>query len=205
MAIPDNRLSTVPIVGNYLPPDDIDHTLNEDWEQGPIGLEDTTAGLNNQAWHLTYAAGEFTVTPSDTGSPEVIETGEEPIDSVQCSFAFDQNGRISITWVDSSDQGHLYWYDSSFGDFIVTDFATPVWGLALCLDDKRDLEISANDILLWYTLPAAGLDHYILYHRRQRDRFEVEYEMADPVWPFIHKLGMNDGLRVQISLSTASP
>jgi hypothetical protein len=202
MAIIQNRLSTEPFVAPYIDPAGRTHTLNEDWEGGPIGEEDTSEGMNYQAWELTFAAGDFLITPETTGSPIIPLTG---VDSVQCSFCFDQNARPTIAWVDSSDQGHLYWYNTIAAEYQTFDFANPVWGLALTLDDKRSKQIAANDILLWYTLPAAGPDHYALFHRKQRDRFDDIYPMADPVWPYIHKLGMHDELRVQIDLSTAPP
>jgi hypothetical protein len=205
MSIPQNRLSDVPEVGAYLPPDDIDHTLNDDWERGPVALNDVSQGMAFQDWHLTFAAGQFTLTPSDVGTPTPIVTGEEPLDSVQCSFAFDQNGQPAIVWIDSSDAGHIWWLDIQTGQPEIFDFQNPVTSVALCLDDKRSRQVRVNDMLLWYTIPAAGPDHYSLYHRLQRDRFTDIYPMADPVWPYIHKLGMNDGLRVQITLSTAPP
>jgi hypothetical protein len=204
MTVRQHRLSTEPELGAYLPPDDLTHTLNEDWEKGPIGIGDTSGGMNNQDWHLTFAAGEFTITPSDTGSPVVIVTGEEPLDSVQCSFCFDQNARSTIVWIDSGGGGHLYWFDIFEGQFVTFDFQNPVTSVALCLDDKRARQVGINDMLLWYTIPVGG-DHYELFNREQRDRFATIYPMANPVWPFIHKLGMNDELRVQISLSTEAP
>jgi hypothetical protein len=204
MSIPQNRLSDTPHVGAYLPPDDITHTLNEDWEAGPIGLNNTAQGLAYQDWHLEFGAGQFTVTPADTGIPIPIVTGGEPIDSVQCSFCFDQNAQVNIVWIDSVGAGHLYWFDIEEGELRVLDFEQPVTSVAMCLDDKRPKQVGANDMLIWYTVPVGG-DHYALYHRLQRDRFAVIYPMADPVWPYIHKLGMNDELRVQISLSTEAP
>ena len=206
MTVRQQRMSTDPEVGNYLPPDDITHTLNEDWEKGPIAPNDTSGGMANQDWHLTFAAGEFTITPSDTGPPVTIVTGSEPLDSVQCTFCFDQNGQVAISWIDSSDGGHIFWFDIQTGQLEVFDFQNPVTRVGLCLDDKRPREVGINDMLLWYTIPIPGdQGHYTLYNREQRDRFTDIYEMFDPAWPFIHKLGMNDGLRVQISLSTASP
>jgi hypothetical protein len=202
MTVRQHRLSTEPDVSAYLPPDDVDHTLNDDWEKGPIALNDTSGGMANQDWHLTFAAGDFTLTPSDTGSPTVILSG---IDSVQCSFAFDQNGQPAITWIDSSDGGHIWWFDIQTGQPEIFDFQNPVTSVGLCLDDKRPREVGINDMLLWYTIPAAGPDHYSLHNREQRDRFLTDYPMADPVWPFIHKLGMNSELRVQITTSTEPP
>ena len=203
MAIIQNRLSTEPITAPYIDPNGRTFTLNQDWEGGPIAIEDTSGGMNYQAWFLSYAGGEFTITPETAGVPFVIPI--PPTTSKQCSFCFDQNARPTVAWVDDNDQGHLYWYDTLAADYQVFDFANPVWGLALTLDDKRRKQIAANDILLWYTLPAATAGQYVLYHRLQRDRFTDIYTMKDPVWPYIYKNGMNEGLRVQISLSTEAP
>ena len=84
MSILQNRLSDEPDPSPYLPPDDIDHTLNDDWERGPIALNDSSGGMAYQDWHLTYAAGDFTLTPSDVGAPSVVLTGQ---DSAQPNLA----------------------------------------------------------------------------------------------------------------------
>jgi len=203
MAIIQNRLSTEPFVAPYIDPNGRSYTLNEDWEGGPIAIEDTSEGQNYQPWFLSYAANAFTITPEITGGPVVVPTG--PVTSIQCSFCFDQNARPTIAWVDELDVGHLYWYDTIAADYVVYDFESPVYGIAVTMDDKRRKQIAANDILLWYTVPAATAGQYILYHRRQRDRFDDPYLMINPSWPYIYKVGMNEGLRVQISLSTAGP
>ena len=200
MTVRQHRMIDPAQPGTYLYPEDKTYSLNEDWENGPIALLDTSEGLNYQAWHLTYANNKFTVTPEDTGPPVDVLPD---VDSVQCSMAFDQNAHITIAWVDSVNQGHLYWYDTQAADWIITDFAAPVFGLALTLDDKRELQVRVNDILLWYVQPEG--DHYVLYNREQRDRFADVYEMRNPVWPWIEKVGMNDGLRVQITLNTVAP
>ena len=205
MAFPNNSLSDPTVPGTYLYPDGQTRTLNEDYEMGPIGLLDTSEGNNNQSWHLTFSGGEFTLTPETTGAPFNLLTG---IDSIQCSFSWDQNANVTIAWEDSSNQGYLYWYDSFVGTYVTTELAFPIAGLAVCLDDKRAMQIAigTSDVLAFYTLPKLELlDQYILYYRRQRDRFGIEYTLQDPAWPYIHKLGMHDALRVQISLSTGAP
>ena len=197
-------MSSTPVPADYLDPDGRPDSINEDWEAGPIAVEDTSQGLKIQAWHLTFAAGVFTITPEDTGLPVDVLTGQ---DSIQCTFAFDQNGRPTIAWEDSADNAYLYWYDTVQGEFVIYQFEqTPIWGLALTLDDKREMQVGASDIQLWYTLPHPTVSgQYILYCRYQRDRYDTPYERSNPAWPYIHKCGMNEGLRVQLSLSTESP
>jgi len=205
MAFPDNRLSNPPVPDAYLYPDGEPRSLNEDFEMGPLAFQNTSEGIDYQAWHLTFAAGEFTLTPETTGAPFNILSG---IESVQCSFAFDQNANLTIAWADSTGQAYLYWYDSFVGDYVTTEVAAPAAGLAVCLDDKRNLQIQIGtaDVLAFYTLPKVGSqDQYVLYYRRQRDRFNTPYTLQDPCWPYIHKSGMHNSLRVQLSLSTAPP
>ena len=144
----------------------------------------------------------FTVTPEDTGDPVVVLSG---VDSVQCALAFDQNGHVTIAWIDSNDGSHLYWYDTTVGNWIISDFDVPVGGVGLTLDDKRNEQTGASDILLWYTLPIDG--HYEIYTREQRDRFDTPYPMSPgvPVWPYFKKLGMADELRVQMTMTNVGP
>ena len=200
MAMPQDKLSSEPVPETYLDPDGRARTLNEDWESGPIAITDTTQGLFYQAWKLTFSAGDFILTPETTGGPVVALQG---VDSVQCTLAFDQNANYTIAWEDSVNQGHLYWFNSEQGQYETTDFANEIWGLMLCLDDKRSKQNAANDILLFYTLQSPS--GYALWHRRQRDRFENAILLRDPAWPYLHKLGMHEGLRVQITNNTVPP
>lgn len=203
MAIIQNRLSTEPVIAPYIDPNGRTFTLNQDWEGGPIAVEDTSEGQNYQPWFLSYAANAFTITPETTGAPVVVATGS--VTSVQCSFCFDQNARPTIAWIDDLNQAHLYWYDTLAADYQILDFEETIYGVAVTMDDKRPKQIAANDILLWYTVDSPTPGQYALYHRLQRDRFDNAYFMIDPAWPYIYKNGMNEGLRVQISLSTAGP
>lgn len=201
MAIPDNRLSTDPFAADYVDPDGRVTNINEDWEAGPIAIGDTTEGRKYQAWHLTFDSGDFTITPEDTGAPVVLLSGE---DSVQCSFTFDQNGRPSLTWIDSAGNGYAYWYDTAgAGDYAKTIFQTPTTSVAMTMDDKRTNQIQSCDMILFYTYEEAG--RHLLFCRYQRDRFDTPYPLKDPAWPYLHKCGMNVGLRVQLSMSTEAP
>ena len=202
MSILQNRLSDEPIVSPYIPPDDVDHGLNEDWERGPIGVNDSSAGMAYQDWHLTFAGGTFTVTPQTTGSPTNVLTGQ---DSVQCTFCFDQTGQPTISWIDSLNRGFIYWLDIQTGQPEIFAFQAPVTSVGLCLDDKRPRQVRVNDMLLWYTINSTRSANHALYYRQQRDRFLTPYLLADPVWPYIHKLGMNSELRVQVTLKNIGP
>ncbi len=78
-----------------------------------------------------------------------------------------------------------------------TDFGTSFKSLALTLDDKRNRQTQANDILLWYT--KVGAVNHDLFVRYQRERYTQERPMWEGVLKYITHVGMNDGTRVQVS------
>ena len=203
MADPGDALSNPTVEAPYIPPDGRDTGLNVDVEAGPLAIGDTSLGAFYQVWEMTFDTDHFVLTPETTGPPVIILTG---IDSIQCTFAFDQNARPTIAWEDSANQGHLYWYDPIANDFKIIDFAVPIYGLALTLDDKRATQMQANNVRLWYTLPnLTRSGEYVLWQRKQVERYTIARQMPNLVWPYIHKCGMHEALRNQISLSSVAP
>lgn len=203
MAMPDNRLSTTPVIANYLIPEGVrPHPINSK-ERGPIAIEDTTEGLLYQNWDMIWDpnTGDFTVTPEDVGTPSIVANAAGVTYS---SFTFDQAGRVSLTYVNNVSS-YLIWYDTAVAQTVLTDLGADVRTPNIYLDDKRQTQNVVNDMLLIYTKekPAAG--PYALYMKRQRDRFLTEYELQDnlPAW-YINAIGMNTGQRVQIRLSSAT-
>lgn len=202
MGIIQDRLSVDPYPAEYEVPDDRPRLTTTDWERGPIGLYDASGGTQYQNWKVEFAAGQFTIIPETVGSPTVVLTGNEPITSTQCTFCFDQNANANFAWLDDNQNGYLYWYDTLTTQFETFLFETPIVSVGLALDDKREMQSPANDILLWYTVANGGT--FDLYHRKQRDRFLTPYLMKSDVFPYIKKSGMHNGLRVQITLSTVN-
>lgn len=201
MAIPEDRLSTTVISADWLPPDERARQLDEDYEQGPIALNDTSEGINYQPWHLTYNVinGEMTATPETSGSPVVVLT---VLGVTQLSFCFDQNAHVNVAYTTLSGQTYLYWYDTVLGNWTTTTLPSAVFCPTLTMDDKRPTQTTINDFLLWWTEEQLDAT-YTLYSAQQRDRFDplVPREMAQDVYPYIYKCGMNKGLRVQLGLS----
>jgi hypothetical protein len=117
---------------------------------------------------------------------------------VQLGLAFDQNGQPTVCY-NTSTNGFLYWFDSAEPGFVTTDMGTSVLSLALTLDDKRDRQTQANDVILWYT--KVGVADYDLFNRVQRERYTVETLMATGVLETITQVGMHVSWRVQISTS----
>ncbi len=196
MAILQNRMSTIAVPDTYFPPDDVFYGPLISHEAGPIALNDPSEGQKYQDWILTYSDPDFTLTPQTTGSPSIV--GEPVAEVIRIGLAFDQNGHQTICY-NTLTNGYLYWWDSSVPGFVTTDFGVNVFSLALSLDDKRDRQTQANDIILWYT--KVGATNYDLFNRIQRERFEEETLMANDIPKYIAQVGMHIGYRGQVTLA----
>jgi len=196
MAIPQDRLSTELVAGVYLSPDGRERAWTEDYEAGPIALNDPSQGLSYQNWRIYWEAGDFIVTSETTLDSAVVLT----VASVkQCSFAFDQNGHVNITYTLNNDEAYLYWYDTNAAMWVQDLLSTGTTFPMLCLDDKRTTQTQASDVQLWYTKQQIDTT-YNLYMREQRERYLNEQLMAQDTYPHPYKLGMHNGLRVQLEL-----
>lgn len=189
MAIPDNRLSTEPVPGEYLPPDDrLAYPKLIDWELGGIALNDPSQGHMVRIWVADTDAHIIRIYPEPeegepiTGAVTFIEEPEAEI--VELSFTFDQNMRPTIVYVilldrpeicEEDDPGYtyvtkMYWYDTLIESFRITTYGTEYTSPRVTLDDKRltATQQGFNDILFFY-----HRDNN-LYYRQQRDRYTVE-------------------------------
>ena len=197
MAIPENRMSTTPVLDDYIPPSGDTNQLLEWHQGGPLGIGDTSGGQNNQDWIMTYSDPDFTLSPQTTGIPTVVHS---VANVTQLSFCFDQNANFTITYT-ALGIAYLYWFDTLAAMYVTTASALGAISPAVTLDDKRDTQTQANDMILMYTKQEIDLS-YTLFMRMQRERFENEYQMATNVRPHIVNLGMNTGLRLQVSMQT---
>ena len=197
MAIIQNRLSTTPVPNIYFTPDNILYGPLVSYEAGPIALDDPSEGQQYQDWVLTYLDSNFILTPLTIGSSSIILsiTGV-----IKFGLAFDQNGHPAICY-NTVTNGYLYWFDSAIPGFVTTNFGTGVHSLALTLDDKRNRQTQANDIILWYT--KVGATNYDLFNRVQRERFTIETLMESDIPKYILQSGMHEGYRVQITLASS--
>lgn len=202
MAIPQGRMSTVPEIGAYGPPEDRKFYALINYEQGPLAIEDTTLGIQYQNWTVSWDSDTniLTALPETT---QISETVETIADLISLSFTFDQAGRISFAYT-TLVSSYLYWYDTQLGQTVTTDLGVDAITPALSLDDKRETQNVVNDMLLWYT-KANGLT-FDLYMLRQRDRFQTEYLMATGLlYGYIHNIGMHNALRIQMTLKPYTP
>lgn len=168
MAMPENQLSPDPIMGDYLSPDDrIRSSLLIDYELGGIGIGDPSQGLQCQVWETRLFTGIIQTRPESGGVWYDIVSGAS---ITEISLAFDQVMRPSVAFVDSGNS-KFYWYDANSTSYVTTDLigaTSPV----VMMDDKRDMEVGLNDVLLFYLLSGR------VKHRRQRDRYLIEYDLA---------------------------
>lgn len=185
--LPEGRLSTravsaVSILGGRA----LESSTKIDHEDGPIALNDPSAGLFYQIWHgQVYEGGVFLFS-------DLVERQDilSQLDITEMSFTFDQNGRPSVVYVQYGI-ANIWWYDSTVGGMATTLIGSGVISPKVILDDKRQTQTNSSDIILGY------IRNENLYYRQQRDRFGVEYLLARGVVGRLQKLGMGNNLRLQ--------
>lgn len=190
MSMPGNVLSDAPAAADFLPPDDrVRGSLLVDYEMGGAAIGDPSQGLRVQAWEGRVDAGAIQVRPDGSGSWSTV-TNDTGITEI--AIAFDQNMRPTVAYV-AGGVAKMHWYDPVAAAYVTVSYGA-VTSPVVTLDDKRPLQIGLNDVLLFY------LSGGRVKHRRQRDRFTIEYDLADvPAGSTrITRWGMNEVNRVQL-------
>lgn len=190
MALPENQLSSMPVVGAYLSPDDRPYSPLVDYELGGVALNDPSQGLMVKVWQVFMDGNDVMVGP-EGGFAEYIFTAPG---ITELALAFDQNMHATIAFTQNGVV-KLRWFDSSVPGFVITDFAG-ARSPRLCMDDKRAMESNANDIIFGYIRNGS------LYYRQQRDRYSIERLLASNVASngssgVLEKIGMTDRNRIQ--------
>ena len=192
--MPDNRLSTRPIKGAFLFPENVRSPPLYDREYGGIAIQDPSEGLLFQVWLGYWNAADSTVyvEPSLVGAPVALFT--EP-DVVEFCFTFDQNMRWSTATRNSSNVLRHRWYDTAVEAYVITEYPG-VSSVRLTLDDKRGTQVrlGVSDIILTYVRASQ------VRWRIQRDRFLTEYTYSGFTVPDdirITHFGMNKINRLQ--------
>lgn len=191
--LPDNVLSTQTIVGPLtLPNKEPSLTTSNEW--GGVALNNPTQGLLVKIWSI-----EATETGINIFAPGVPATELIPGTNIsECSLAFDQNMRPTITYVQAG-QPKLYWYDSLVEHEVITDLAPGVFSPCVTLDDHRATQLNTSDIILAYIRDGN------LYFRAQRDRYGIEYLLYEDlntlvIAPRLMYICMNNVSRVQFQI-----
>lgn len=182
--LPDHVLSSTTIPAPFLPPDDRDPESLVDYEFGGVAIRDASQGLRVKVWTFRLTGDDVTA--------EAIESPAETLFTragiTLVRGCFDQNMNPCVAFEDA-DGMWLWWFDTTVSAQVFTQFdgEQP----KVCMDDKRSTQGAANDIILAY------LRDGFLYFRGQRDRFTVEYPLADVTGYTFTKMGMNTVLRLQ--------
>lgn len=161
-----------------------------DYEEGGIGLQDTTYGLQYQLWKAEVRvspAGDEIAISAPTVAPFVIHTGRN---IVSVSLAFDQNMNPVVAFVEAGI-GKLSWFDTGADARVVTDIGEGVLTPKVSLDDKRPSQLPISDIILSYIKDGG------LYYRQQRNRYQIERKLADGPFMALVRTGMGADYRFQ--------
>lgn len=191
--MPGNALSqvTMKYLWKGIPQDDPSDLI--DYDVGGIALNNTSQGLLYQIW--TYEAidiGAYVSAPNTAGKILLFEA-TTPIEIIRGTF--DQNMNPMVAYK-QSNQWHYWWFDTISGSMITSDLPSDVDSVSVVLDDKRQLEATGSDVLLFYTRSGS------LYHRRQRDRYTVELLLREGIGGKLVRTDMNGINRLQIKLQT---
>jgi hypothetical protein len=187
--IPQQRLSSVDLIAPFLYPFPRDDPFT-DFEQGGIGIQDPSAGLNVQLWKLRYddVTGEFLL--SAPTFPESVQFVRFDVSYVSLSFDSNMNPFISFT---ESGVSKFWWFNTlsgqqEFENTLIASASSPY----ATLDDRRVLEDTSRDNLLFYVRSGN------LYFRAQRDRYLIEYLLKTGITGEVLVAGMGTNLRMQI-------
>lgn len=173
--MPENALSTEPVQGVFLYPDNVTPRKRiEDFELGGTAIQDPSNGLEVQPWFGYWSALDNRVylRPNITGTP--IDLGIVQANVVEMSFTFDQNMRWVLALLLADDSLKFYWYDTVISGYTISTY-TDIYSAKLSLDDKRakSIQLDTSDVILTYVK-----NDQSLYTRVQRDRYEIEYLMT---------------------------
>lgn len=187
MAIPAGRLSSEPVEGRYIGAAALTSSDLLDYEDGGIGIQDPSEGLDYQVWSARVLNGGTGIGLSADNTPEFTLIEGEDITHV--ALAFDSNMRPVVAFVEAWVP-KLYWYDTQAGENVVTEFLG-IQHPRLTTDDKRPLQSGSRDVIFAYQREGG------LYYRQQRDRYQTEYLLQENAPGVLKKVGMTNRLRLQ--------
>jgi hypothetical protein len=169
--MPQQILSSQILSAPFFPPRDrrTAAQLLSDFEEGGIALNNTSKGLQFQAWSgQVHSNGDFSLTPANAGPVTVINVPNV----VEWGFTFDQNMNPFFAYTLANGNSFFYWFDPVANAFVTTQLPAGSANCRCSLDDKRAVNSTTSDILLTYI--RAGT----LYLRQQRDRYLIEYTLS---------------------------
>lgn len=188
--IPNNQLSSTPIMAPYLERVNDPKAPLIDYEMGGVAVSDPSEGLLVKTW-TAYVEGNDVKLKADDVTPTVLFT---EIGITEISLAFDQNMRPAIAYM-QGNVAKLWWYDATIPAYDTITFTGALFP-KVTLDDKRPVLINSSDIILAY------VKDNNLYFRAQRDRFLTEYLLKEDVNAKLLSIGMTTNYRLKFKLET---
>lgn len=191
--IPDGVLSTTPQPAVFQGARNYPISGIVDYEDGGIAINDSSHGLLYQRWKaLLFNSGEED-SYIQLSAPEVPEFTLIQLPRLtEISISFDTLMRPALAYVQDGI-AYLRWYDAAAADYVTDTIGAGNLTPRVSLDDKRFQATNGyqtNDVILAYVRDRK------LYVRTQRDRYQIEQQLATDCNPLI-KIGMNRGLRLQ--------
>lgn len=197
--LPEIRLSSRPVVADYLSADALPRQKLQDFEMGGVAIGDPTQGLRVQPWELRVLGNDVRLRPYPDGSYTTFFT---EADIREIGFSFDQNMNPVFAYK-AGEVWKLRWYDPV--PEVEAYVSTPMIGardVRICLDDKRPLRRDFSDVMVFYLKDDPATQPQRLYMRAQRDRYGVEYTVGNlPLGTnALDAVGMSKNLRIRVSL-----
>lgn len=163
----------------------------QDFEDGPIEIGDISRGLNYQVWWAEIDDDKgFLMSNNQEREVFIQADGLSEI-----SLSFDGNARPIVAFV-ANKTIYLKWFDSFSGGYTVTSFGSNLKSPKVFMDDKRSHFQKDADVIFLYV----KVDASQLAYRLQRDRFGVEYVVANDVYSKISRFGMLSNYRLGVRL-----
>lgn len=188
--LPNNALSSSPVISELLPPDNLKFNALIDYEIGGVALGDNSQGNQVKTWRLVYEGADVSL--MDGG--QVVQQITLP-NVTRVALAFDQNMRSNFA-LETPDYVRLIWFDTRANAQVATDF-TGITSPCLTLDDKRQMFSNSSDVIFAY------LKNGSLCYRQQRDRYQTEYTLTSglPANAVLERIGMGTNNRLQFVIS----
>lgn len=185
--LPDNTISVAPVPSPFIGAAAAGGDSLTAYADGGVALNDPSQGLTGQLWRARVVGGQVVLdSPTHTA---IIVLDANP---THISIAFDRNMALLLAWVEGG-LAFLRWPDPLTGELAVIELGGVITP-RLALDDARPTGATTSDVILAYIRDGG------LYHRRQRDRFEVEIPLDDGPFLALRAMGGNEGLRLQFNV-----
>lgn len=187
--IPDEVLSSVPVVSDFLEPRDRPYARlsSPHYGGGTIG----SGGQKDRVWVAYYEDGYIKL-GDELGGTLINHVSVSDVRTI--SLAFDQNNYPVVFYMKDTG-GFLYWHDPIPNAYVTIQFPGCSSGQVV-MDDLRDQVAYLADVVLVYTREGT------LYYRMHRERYTIERPLATDVKGLVTRIGMNRVFRLQIETTS---